>query len=287
VKYAFIAEHTESYPVRILCRVLAVSASGYYAWRHRQPSRRQRDNAKLAEQIRAVHVASRHTYGSPRVYRDLREQGVGCSLNRVARLMREQGLKVQRKPRYVVTTESGGTMQAAPNLLDRRFAAGGVPAWVTDLTYVRTNEGTLYLAVVMNMYSRRIIGWSMGSTPAGRLALDALKMALATLTPATGQLHHSDRGGHYASNVYRALVRRHGLQQSMSRKGDCWDNAVIESFFATLKCEMLYRQQIPTRQQARQMIFEYIEVFYNRQRKHSALGYRTPEAYEKLHCILN
>jgi transposase InsO family protein len=285
VKYLFIATQAGHYPIRLLCRVLGVSASGYYAWRRRSPSKRQQANRKLTERIRTLHISSRRTYGSPRVHSDLRDEGLRCSVNRVARLMRQDGIKVQRKPRYVVTTESGGTWQAAPNLLARRFQPGAVQAWVTDLTYVRTDEGVLYLAVVMNMYSRRVIGWSMGNTPAGRLSLDALKMALDMTEPVAGQLHHSDRGGHYASNAYKALVAQSGMQASMSRKGDCWDNAVIESFFATLKCELLYRQPIRTRRQARQMIFEYIEVFYNRQRKHSALGYRSPVEYEKLQCV--
>jgi putative transposase len=284
VKYRFITTQARHYPIRLMCRVLGVSASGYYAWCQRRPSQRQQANRKLVERIRVHHKASRSTYGSPRVYSDLRDEGVRCSVNRVAQLMRQHGIKVQRKPRYVVTTESGGTWQAAPNLLARRFQPGEVQAWVADLTYVQTDEGVLYLAAVMNMSSRRVIGWSMGNTLAGRLSLDALKMALDMTEPVAGQLHHSDRGGHYASNAYKALVAQHGMQASMSRKGDCWDNAVIESFFATLKCELLYRQPIRTRRQARQMIFEYIEVFYNRQRKHSALGYRTPVEYEKLQC---
>jgi transposase InsO family protein len=284
VKYRFIAAQAASYPIRLMCRVLSVSTSGYYDWRRRRPSKRQQDNGELVEQIRTFHLASRCTYGSPRIHSDLLDAGKRCSVNRVARLMRQHGIRVRRKPRYVVTTESGGTWQAAPNLLARRFQPGALQAWMADLTYVPTDEGFLYLAVVMNMYSRRIIGWSMGNTPAGRLALDALKMALSMHEPVAGQLHHSDRGGHYASTAYQALLNRHGMQLSMSRTGDCWDNAVVESFFATLKREVLYRQPLRTRRQARQLIFEFIEVFYNRQRKHSALNYRTPVEYEKLHC---
>ena len=247
MKYGFIQSQAARYPIRLLCRVLGVSASGYYVWRKRCPSQRQQANQELLERIRRIHLASRRTYGSPRVYDDLREAGVPCSVNRVARLMRQYGITVQRKPRYVVTTESGGTWQPAPNLLARRFAPGAVPAWVADLTYVRTDEGVLYLAVVMNMYSRRVIGWSMGNTQTGALVQNALKMALDRTAPVAGQLHHSDRGGQYASNVYRALVKQHGMRQSMSRQGDCWDNAVVESFFATLKCELLYRQPVRTR----------------------------------------
>jgi len=283
VKYQFIQVQAAEYPVRILCRVLAVSASGYYAWRRRRPSQRHRANAELVEQIREVRSGERRAYGSPRVHSELRSQGVVCSENRVARVMRSHGIKVERKPQYVVTTESGGTFNAAPNLLNRRFRPGEVRAWLVDLTYVRTAEGMLFLTVVLKLGSRRVIGWSMDSTPTGKLALDALKMAIAAEEPLPGLIHHSDRGGHYASNVYRALLTSHGMVESMSRKGDCWDNAVVESFFATLKRELLYPQGVRTRRQARSMIFHYIEVFYNRQRRHSALGYLSPVEYEKLH----
>jgi transposase InsO family protein len=284
VKYGFIRTQAGNYPVRVLCRVLGVSASGYYAWRSRGVSARQQANAELLERIREIRTGDRESYGSPRVHSDLREEGVVCSVNRVARVMRAHGIRVVRKPQYIVTTESGGTFNAAPNLLGRRFRPGEVLAWVADLTYVRTDEGTLYLTVVLKLCSRRVIGWSMGNSPSGLLALDALKMAIDNDEPQAGLIHHADRGGQYASNVYRAMLAKHGMQESMSRKGDCWDNAVVESFFATLKRELLYPQRVRTRQQARSMIFHYIEVFYNRQRKHSALGYLSPVAYEKLHA---
>jgi len=284
VRYRFIREQAARYPVRLVCRLLAVSASGYYAWRRRGPSARQQSNQALLAQIKKIHRGLRRTYGSPRVHRDLRLAGARCSLNRVARLMRQHGIRARRRRRYIVTTQSGGSWRAAPNLLARRFQPGQVRAWLADLTYVSTDEGELYLTIVMKLQSRRVIGWSMGNTPSGRLALDALKMALDT-APAAGSLHHSDRGGHYASKAYQALVAANGMTESMSRTGDCWDNAVIESFFATLKCELLYPQRPRTRAQARQMIFEYIEVFYNKQRAHSALGYLSPEEYEKLHNV--
>ncbi len=283
MKYRFIREQTGNYPIRLMCRVLHVSASGYYAWRARRPSQRQLANAALTAQIRQVFLASRQSYGSPRIHEELADNGVRCSRGRVARLMRAGGIVASRKPKYVVTTERGGGWQAAENLLKRRFSPGEVPAWASDLTYVRTAEGILYLAVVLDLSSRRVIGWSMGNTPAGQLAIDALKMAVDTRLPVPGQLHHSDRGGHYASSSYRALVAKYGMQVSMSRKGDCWDNAVVESFFATLKGELLYPARVRTRQQARRMIFDYIEVFYNRQRRHSSLGYLSPMEYEKLH----
>ena len=283
MKYRFIRAQTAEFPVRLMCRVLRVSTSGYYAWRSRHPSQRLKDNAMLLARIRQVHLASHRCYGSPRVCQELKRQGVTCSVGRVARLMRANGIVARRKPRYVVTTESGGNWQAAENLLARRFSPGEVPAWVADLTYVRTAEGMLYLAVVLDLGTRRVLGWSMGNTPAGQLALDALKMAVTAREPERGQLHHSDRGGHYAGVAYKAQLERHGMRQSMSRRGNCWDNAVAESFFASLKGEWLYPARVQTRQQARQMIFEYVEVFYNRKRLHSSLGYLSPVEYEKLH----
>ena len=282
MRFRFIRLESEVYPVRILCRVMAVSKSGYYAWRKRQPSEREQANQKLATRIHEIFIDKRKAYGSPRIWDDLRDEGEICSVNRVARIMRTKGIAAQRKPRYIVTTESGGTTKAAPNLLKRRFRPGKVPAWVADLTYVRTYEGVLYLAVVLNLASRRVIGWAMGSTPAGQLTLDALRMAIDTAPPKVGQIHYSDRGGHYMSKGYQGLATKHGMLVSMSRKGNCWDNAVVESFFATLKGELLYPNQIRTRKQAREMIFDYVEVFYNRQRKHSALGYLSPVVYEKL-----
>jgi transposase InsO family protein len=285
VKYRFIRRQAESYPVRQLCRVLGVSASGYYAWRGRPPSARQQANQELVKRMRQLHKGPRRVYGSPRMHNGLRQAGVRCSLNRVARLMRQHGIKARRRRHYIVTTESGGTWRAAPNLLARRFQPGQVRAWMADLTYVSTYEGELYLTVVIKLQSRRVIGWSMGNTPSGQLALDALKMALNTAKLAGGELHHSDRGGHYTSNAYKALIAANGMTESMSRKGDCWDNAVVESFFATLKCECLYQEPLRTRAQARQKTFEFIEVFYNKQRAHSALGYLSPEEYEKLHNV--
>jgi len=283
VRFRFIRLESEVFPVRILCRVMAVSRSGYYAWRKRQPSVREQANQKLATRIHDIFIDKRKAYGSPRIWDDLRDAGEVCSVNRVARLMREQGIAAWRKPRFIVTTESGGGALAAPNLLNRRFDPGGVAAWVADLTYVRTYEGALYLAAVLNLSSRRVIGWAMGNRQSGQLALDALRMAIDTAPPAAGLIHHSDRGGHYMSKGYQGLVRKQGMLVSMSRRGNCWDNAVVESFFATLKGELLYPNKIRTRKQAREMIFDYVEVFYNRERKHSALGYLSPVAYEKLH----
>lgn len=287
MRFSCIQMLAAQYPVRMLCRVLAVSPGGYYAWLRRAPSRRSRDSQELIERIRQIHAGSRGAYGSPRVHGRLKAQECSCSLNRVARLMRLAGIKGVPRRRYLVTTKSSGGWSKAPNLLRQRFSPGALQAWMADLTYVQTEEGFLYLALVMNMYSRRVIGWSMGDRPSGQLALDALKMALGRVQPAAGALHHSDRGGHYVASSYRELLSKHGMEISMSRRGNCYDNAVVESFFATLKRELLYRQRLRTRAEARQLIFEYIEVFYNQQRSHSALGYRSPMEYENLRSAPN
>jgi len=280
-----IKKWASQYPLVRLCQALGVSASGYYAWLGRTPSQRQLRDRELRPLIRQAYQTGRRAYGSPRVLAELKEQGQRCSRKRVARLMREAGLTAEPRRRYVVTTESGGTAPPAPNLLQRQFGPGGPPAWLADITYIHTGEGLIYLALVMQLASRRVIGFSLGSQPSGQLALDALQMALAQVSPLPGQLHHSDRGGHYAALCYQELLKRHGLTRSMSRKGDCWDNAVVESFFASLKRELVYPQQFKTRGEARQQIFEYIEVFYNRIRRHSSLGNRSPVAFEKAQSV--
>jgi putative transposase len=273
------------YPVRLLCRVFGVSPSGYYAWLKRAVSKRRQRDQELLELIRRAYQASRARYGSPRIHAELAAQGEHCSCKRVVRLMRTAGLKAEPRRRYVVTTQSGGSTTAAPNLLARQFEPGACAAWVADLTYIHTGEGFLYLAIVMRLASRRVIGFSMGADPTGQLALDALQMALDQVAPTPGLMHHSDRGGHYTANSYKDVLRRHGIVASMSRKGDCYDNAVAESFFASLKRELVYVRSFPTRAQARQQIFEYIEVFYNRERRHSSLGYLSPVAYERIHTV--
>jgi transposase InsO family protein len=280
-----IQQWASQYPVARLCPALGVSASGYYAWINRAPSQRWLRDRELKPLIRQAYQTGRRAYGSPRVLAELQDQGQRCSGKRIARLMREEGLRAEPRRRYIVTTESGGTTTAAPNLLARQFDPGGRPAWLADLTYIHTGEGFLYLALVMQLASRRVIGFSLGNQPSGQLALDALQMALGQASPVPGQLHHSDRGGHYAALNYQELLKRHGLEISMSRKGDCWDNAVVESFFASLKRELVYPQQFRTRGSARQQIFEYIEVFYNRIRRHSSLGNLSPIAYEKIQDV--
>lgn len=282
MKFCFIQEHLREWPVRVQCRVLGVSAAGFYAWLRRPVSKRAQDNRELLEQISRVHRANRDLPGSPLVHQLLCAEGRSCSRGRVERLMRAAGI-VGRKPcSFVMTTLTGGAYTAAPDRLQRNFAPGGVNALVSDITALPTGEGTLYLAVVLSLRSRRVLGFSISAKLHGGLGLDALKMALERSPQPAGTLHHSDRGGHYVSHAFQALLQQNGLVASMSRAGDCWDNAVAESFFATLKRELASPVRPATRKAAMAMIFEYIEVYYNRRRPHSSLGYKTPEEYERL-----
>jgi putative transposase len=286
VKYACIRRHEGVYAVALMCRVLRVSRGGYYAWRQRPPNRWAVANAELATRLRAVHMQSRGTYGSPRLQAELGAQGVRCSVNRVARVMRTAGLRAKGRRRFrVTTTDSRHGAPVAPNVLDRQFAVDAIVGvdrvWASDITYLPTGEGWLYLAVVLDLASRRVIGWAMRHTLERGLTLDALQMALGQRRPAPGVLHHSDRGSQYACGDYQAQLLAQGMTCSMSRKGDCWDNAVAESFFATLKTELVDDAAWPTREAARAAVFEYIEVWYNRQRRHSSLGYRSPVQYER------
>lgn len=266
-----------------MCAALGVSRSGYYAWRKRKPSARVLANQQLLAAIRVVYAASRQVYGYRRVYKALVAKQVACSRNRVARLMRQAGLRAKRYRRYRVTTQSRHQRPIAPNHLARRFTA---PApnqkWVSDITYVRTHQGWLYLAVVLDLFSRYVVGWAMESYLNDHLTIKALQMALSRRRPPAGLLHHSDRGSQYASRDYRALLLDHQALASMSRTGNVYDNAPMESFFATLKTELIHHRTYPSRQQAKADIFEYIEVFYNRQRLHSTLNYQSPADYEFL-----
>jgi len=279
VKYRFIEAQRAHYPVRWLCRALGVAASGYYAACARQPSACARRQAQLSTRIRVIHVQSRATYGSPRVHAELIAQGERCCRNTVAKLMRRAGIVPKTVRRFRVTTDSRHTL-AAPNLLGRVFTATQPNrCWLTDVTFVPTRQGWLYLAAILDLYSRSVVGWSMGQRLDRALAIDALTMALDRRGAAPGILH-SDRGSIYAVADYRALLTRYGIRQSMSRKADCWDNAPMESFFHTLKTELVVHCDYPTREAARSSLFEYMEVFYNRQRRHSALDYETPLAFE-------
>jgi len=283
VKYVFVREHRRRWPVGVMCRVLKVSRGGFYGWCKRRPSRRSRREAELLVKIRKVYQDSRGLYGYPRAHRALLIDGEAVSRNTVARLMRKAKIRARIRRRYVPrTTDSRHARPVADNRLRRDFAA---PApnrkWLADITYVPSGEGWLYLAAVLDTFSRKIVGWSMADHMETALVSDALKMALQHRRPVGAKLlHHSDRGSQYASDDYQQLLNRHGISVSMSGRGNCYDNAMMESFWATLKCELIHLQRYATRAQARQSIFEYIEVFYNRRRLHSSLGYVSPDSFE-------
>jgi transposase InsO family protein len=272
----------KEYPIRVLCETLGVSLSGYYAWKKRPLSQHQREDQQLAERIQAVYHANRQVYGSPRIHVQLRDQGISISRKRVARLMREQGLSASRRRHRTITTRSELGARVAPNLLNQEFTASRPnEKWTGDITAIWTYEGWLYLAVVLDLYSRRVIGWARAATQDEALIEKAFQMALLTRHPSAGMLFHSDRGSQYTSDAYRALLAAVGATVSMSRTGNCYDNAVTESCFGTLKGECVERTSFQTRGQARQIIFEYVECFYNRLRRHSSLGYVSPVAYEQ------
>jgi putative transposase len=285
MSYRFVAVERASFPVRTLCRLVGVAVSGFYAWLRRGPGRRREDDRRMGARLAAIVAGSRGTYGSPRVHAELRAEGVRVGRKRVARLMREMGLCARRgRRRAPRTTDSRHDLPVAPNLLERRFAADRPDAvWLADISYIPTGEGWLYLAAIKDMATREIVGWSMADHLGAELARDALLMAIRRRQPPPGLIHHSDRGVQYASGPYRATLARHGLVQSMSRKGNCLDNAPMESFFGSLKSELVHRTSFPTREAARRAIFEYVETFYNRRRRHSGLGFLTPaQAYEQM-----
>ena len=283
MKYQFVRDHRDRYPVQRMCRMLDVSPSAYYAWRARPESRRVREDRRLLVEIKAIHQAKRGTYGSPRIHAELKSQGQSHGLKRVARLMRENDIRAKQKRKFKATTDSKHSHPVAPNLLQRDFEATAPnQKWVADITFIPTREGWLYLAAILDLYSRAVVGWSMASRMTSRLVLDALDMAVGRRRPGPGLLHHSDRGSQYACGDYQKALQAHGMICSMSRKGDCWDNAPMESFFHTLKTEMVHHRDYRTRGEAKTDIFEYIEVFYNRNRSHSALGFCTPEEYEMI-----
>jgi len=276
-----IERHRGLYPLVMMCRLLEVRRNTYYAWRRRPESRRVKEDRRLVMEIEVSHRASDRSYGSPRVHEDLQEQGLRCGRKRVARLMRENGIRAKQARRYKVTTDSDHNHPVAANLLDRQFDVDGPDrVWTADITYIRTREGWLYLAVILDLFSRRVVGWSMSNRVYGQLTLGALRMAQSRRRPQVGLLHHSDRGSQYACRDYRAVLEQHGMICSMSRKGDCWDNAVSESFFKTLKAERVNDRDYWTREEAKTDIINYIERFYNRKRRHSYLGYISPVEYE-------
>jgi putative transposase len=280
MKYAFIDAQRSEHAVRKLCKALQVSASGYYAARSRPPSARAQRQSCLAIKIREVHMASRQTYGAPRVYAELAAQGIACCRNTVAKLMRLEQIVPRAIRAFRVTTDSRNTKEVSPNLVRRRFKAKRPNAcWLSDVTYIPTREGWLYLAAVLDVYSRAIVGWGMSHSLGGKLAADALDMAIARR--GAPEIVHSDRGSTYATWVYRDIIKKHGIRQSMSRKGDCYDNAPMESFFHSLKTELVMHCDYKTRDEARASLFDYLEVFYNRQRRHSTVNYEAPLAFEE------
>ena len=287
MKFAFIARQRRigEMSVRLMCQWLEVSASGFYASIKRKPSKRSQANQRLKLEIRAAHQMSRRRYGAVKIHNELKAQGTECGHNRVARLMREDGIRSKRPKAFRITTKSDHRKPVAENLLERKFDLSFQRelnrAWVADITYLPTREGWLYLSIVMDLASRRIVGWRAGSTLDQGLALEALEMAIRNRSPLyAGLIHHSDRGVQYASDLYQVSLESNGMKCSMSRKGDCWDNAVAESFFATLKTELVIDANWDSRSEAKRDLFEYIENWYNTKRRHATLGYRTPAKYE-------
>jgi len=282
VKYAFVQANRNQHSVARLCEVMEVSTSGFYDWRDRPDSPRLIENRRLLTQIRCFHRASREVYGSPRIHADLIENGESVGVNRVARLMRREGITSKVRKRFVITTNSKDTRERAPDKLERRFTVHKPNrAWASDTTFIPTRHGWLYLAVVIDLYSRLVIGWAMRNHNDSQLVQEALAMALWRRKKAKGVIVHSDQGTTYGSKGYVNLLSESGNEGSMSRKGECLDNAVAESFFGTLKNELVHHEDYRTRHQARLSLFEYIEVFYNQRRRHSYLGYMAPTDFEK------
>lgn len=283
MSYKFIEKHRSEFLVEKMCEVLGVSRSGYYRWRKKPLSDRQKEDERIVVKIRESHKRSKATYGSPRITKDLRATGLKCGENRVARLMRKNGIVAKTKRKFKVTTNSKHKLPVAENLINGDFRVSTPNrVWVSDITYIWTREGWLYLLVILDLFSRKIVGWSLSASPKAEIVIRALKQAVGRRTPKDGLVFHSDRGFQYASNNVVETLKHYRMVQSMSRKGNCYDNAVVESFFHTLKTELVYGQTYRTREGAMQSIFEYIEVFYNRQRRHSYLEYLSPVAFEEL-----
>lgn len=283
MKFACIQAEKANFPVRLMCRMLEVSPSGFYAWSERKPSKRAIEDQRLGAKVAAVHKQSQRRYGSPRIHRELRAVGTRIGRKRVARLMGAQGLVARPKRRFRRTTDSSHGRPPAPNLLKRRFVTNAPDnAWVTDITYLWTKEGWLYLAAVIDLFSRRVVGWAISERIDAALCCKAVRNALISRQPAPGLIVHSDRGSQFASRDFVDLLDAHGAIQSMSRKGDCWDNAVAESFNGTIKAELVEEEEFDTRLEARRAVFEYIEGFYNSIRLHSFLGYVSPAMFEML-----
>jgi putative transposase len=281
MKFKFISENREIFKVGLMCEVLKVSSAGFYSWLSRPESKRRIENRSLEQKIREIHEDSRKIYGAPKIYKELKYQGIPCSLNRVARIMRQSEIKSKTMRKYKATTDSCHSLPVAPNLLNQHFDVSSPnKVWVADITYIATAEGWLYLAALMDLYSRKIIGWSMDKRMTRQLTINALEMAIKNRQGINFLIHHSDRGSQYASDDYQKVLKEHGIICSMSRKGNCYDNAVMENFFHLLKTEWVHHYRYQTRQQAKTSIFEYVETFYNGKRRHSRLNYLSPCEYE-------
>jgi putative transposase len=282
MRFSFIEAQKAVFPINLMCKDLRVTSSGYYAWREREESEHARRDRQLAVKIRTFHEASRGTYGSPRIHEDLVEDGEAVGRNRVARIMQQEGLTGKAPRRFRRTTDSKHNLPVAENIVDRDFSPEAPnQIWAADISYVRTWEGWLYLAVVVDLFSRRVVGWAIAEHMLTELTLDALMMAVDQRQPLAGLIHHSDRGSQYASHDYQDALDAQGMLCSMSRKGDCWDNSVVESFFGTLKEDLIYRQSWPTKSQAKHAIAEYIACFYNSHRRHSYIDNISPNEYER------
>ena len=283
MKYRFISDHQETFKVGRMCKTLNVSRSGYYAWRRRPDSSRTIENRALLDKIHIYHAASHGIYGAVKIHQDLVDEGISCGKNRVARLMRKAGIRSRTKKKFKATTNSRHNFPVAPNLLNQKFFVDAPDlAWVGDITYIRTEEGWLYLAVILDLFNRKVVGWSASSRMTRQLTIDALQMALGRRNPGENLLHHTDQGSQYASADYQKILKEHGMICSMSRKGNCYDNAVAESFFGLLKTEWVNHYRYRNRSQAIQSLFYYIEIFYNRKRRHSSISYSTPQDYMNL-----
>ena len=282
MRFRLIEDHRDAWPVRVMCDALSVSPSGYYAWRSRPESPRKIANRELLVDIRRVYRQHRERYGAPRIHAELRAEGHTLSRKRVARVMRQHGIRARAPRRYrVCTTDSKHSLPVAENLLDQNFVAERPDqVWLADITYIPTGEGWLYLAVILDLFTRKVVGWAMRDHMRAELTIAALTMAIQRRRPRAGLVHHSDRGSQYAAGDYRDILRTAAIVQSMSRKGNCWDNAPIESFFGTLKTELVHQREYPDRDAARRDLFAYVEAYYNRRRLHSAIGYITPEQAE-------
>ncbi len=282
MRYRWIKKHRKSYPLALMCRIQQVSTSGFYDWLNRSPSPRQQRRDKIAQAAARSHFESNRIYGYRKIWQELADQHFACCAETVRRVLQELGLRSRTKRKFVVTTDSKHSQPVADNLLNRDFTAVAPNRkWLTDITYIPTKEGWLYLAAVMDVFSRRIVGWSMSERIDTELVKSALQMATTQRLPKPGLLHHSDRGVQYASDAYQQVLDDLGMVCSMSRKGDCWDNAMMESFFGSLKTEWVYGKDYQSRKEAKNDLFKYIEMFYNRQRRHASLGYLSPAEFER------